>query len=167
MSTLRIDDGESACIGMGANLGDARATLQAAQHALAALPGTTLMAVSPIYLSAPIDAIGPDYLNAVALIRTSLDPQALLQELQRLEREHGRERSVRNAPRTLDLDVLLYGDRMVATPDLIVPHPRLHQRAFVLHPLLDVLPSAVIPGLGPAVDWLPSVADQRIARMNP
>ena len=167
MSTLRVDDGELACIGLGANLGKARATLQAAVDALSALPSTRLVAVSPFYRTAPIDSSGPDYINAVALLRTTLAPHDLLHFLQDIERVHGRERSFRNAPRTLDLDLLLYGDRTVSAPDLTVPHPRIHERAFVLHPLLDVLPSAVIPGLGPAVGWLPHVADQRIERLNP
>jgi 2-amino-4-hydroxy-6-hydroxymethyldihydropteridine diphosphokinase len=167
MGTPHIDDGVLACIALGANLGDARAALSAAQDALAALPTTTFVAASPVYRSAPIDATGPDYLNAVALIRTSLDAHALLRELQRIEHIRGRKRSVRNAPRTLDLDLLLYGDESIATPELTVPHPRMHERAFVLRPLLDVLPSAVIPGLGPASDWLPRVADQRITRVTP
>lgn len=164
MGAARIDEGVPACIGLGANLGDAQATLRAAQAALASLPRSTLIAVSPVYTSAPIDATGPDFLNAVALIRTSLDAHALLRELQRIELDHGRERGARNAPRTLDLDLLLYGGETIATPELTVPHPRMHERAFVLHPLLDVLPTASIPGRGPASDWLPHVADQRIVR---
>ena len=167
MGTSRIDDGVTACIGLGANLGDAQATLRAVQAALASMPRTRLVAVSPTYTSAPIDAAGPDYLNAVALISTSLDPHALLRELQRIELDHGRERSYRNAPRTLDLDLLLYGDETIATPELTVPHPRMHERAFVIHPLLDVLPTASIPGRGKARDWLPRVADQRIVRTTP
>jgi 2-amino-4-hydroxy-6-hydroxymethyldihydropteridine diphosphokinase len=123
---------EVACIGLGANLGDARATLDAAQHALARLPQTRLVAASPLYRSAPIDATGPDYLNAVVVLETALAPHALLSELQRIEDRHGRERPHRNAPRTLDLDLLLYGDRRIATAALTVPHPRLHERAFVL-----------------------------------
>ena len=99
-----------ACIGLGANLGDARTTLAAAIEALRALPQSALHAVSSVWRSAPIDSSGPDYLNAVALIETRLAPQALLEALQRIERTHGRERPYRNAPRTLDLDLLLYGD---------------------------------------------------------
>jgi 2-amino-4-hydroxy-6-hydroxymethyldihydropteridine diphosphokinase len=156
-----------ACIGLGANLGDARGTLERAQQALARLPGTTLIAASPVYRTAPIDATGPDYLNAVALLRTALEPEALLGELQRIEQAEGRVRSHRNAPRTLDLDLLLYGDRRIHTPALVVPHPRLHVRAFVLRPLLDVLPEADIPGLGHASDHLPSVSNQRIERLVP
>ncbi|WP_235834959.1 2-amino-4-hydroxy-6-hydroxymethyldihydropteridine diphosphokinase [Piscinibacter terrae] len=161
------DSGVQACIALGANLGDALATLQAAERALSELPGTTLLAVSPIYRTAPIDATGPDYLNGVALVRTSLDAHGLLRHLQAIEQRHGRQRSTRNAPRTLDLDLLLYGDQAMHGDDLTVPHPRMHERAFVLRPLLDVAPSIRIPGLGPASDWLPRVADQRIERLNP
>jgi 2-amino-4-hydroxy-6-hydroxymethyldihydropteridine diphosphokinase len=158
---------EVACIGLGANLGDARATLDAAQRALARLPQTRLVAASPLYRSVPIDATGPDYLNAVVVLETALAPHALLSELQRIEEKHGRERPHRNAPRTLDLDLLLYGDRRIATPQLTVPHPRLHRRAFVLRPLLDVLPDTRIPGIGPAADRLPDVADQILERLPP
>ena len=159
--------GTFACIGLGANLGDAAATLTAARGDLARLPETTLEAVSPLYRSAPIDADGPDFLNAVARLHTRLSAQDLLTELQRIEHTHGRERSVRNAPRTLDLDLLLYGDERIDTPTLSVPHPSLHLRAFVLRPLADVAPNAVIPGRGPLSEWLPRVADQRIEKWTP
>src|SRR5690349_9564124 len=105
-----------AAIGIGANLGDARATIAAALAELARLPGTALRVASSIYRSAPIDSSGPDYLNAVALLDTALTADALLAELQRIEAGHGRERPYRNAPRTLDLDLLLYGDERIATP---------------------------------------------------
>jgi len=154
-----------ACIGLGANLGDARAALDDAQLRLARLPRTKLVAASPLYRSAPIDASGPDYLNAVVVLHTALPPQALLDSLQHIEAVHGRQRPHRNAPRTLDLDLLLYGDRRIATDTLTVPHPRLHERAFVLRPLLDVLPDAWIPGIGPASDRLADVADQPIERL--
>jgi len=154
-----------ACIGLGANLGDAGATLAAAIDALRALPQSELRAVSSIWRSAPIDSSGPDYLNAVALIETRLAPQALLEALQRIERAHGRERPYRNAPRTLDLDLLLYGDEVIATPTLQVPHPRLHERAFVLRPLAEVAPGLVVPGHGCVVDLLPLVADQPVDRL--
>lgn len=167
MTGAHSGDGVLACVGLGANLGDARAALLAAQTALAALEGTTPVAVSPIYRSAPVDATGPDFLNAVALILTKLDAHTLLHELQRIEHEHGRRRSHRNAPRTLDLDLLLYGDDTIRTDELTVPHPRMHERAFVLHPLLDVLPTARIPGIGPARDCLARVTDQRIQRIDP
>jgi 2-amino-4-hydroxy-6-hydroxymethyldihydropteridine diphosphokinase len=131
------------------------------------LPRTTLVAFSPLYRSAPIDAIGPDFLNAAALLETRLEPLALLGALQGIEAEHGRERPHRNAPRTLDLDVLLFGDQLIALPSLAVPHPRLHERAFALLPLADVWPDAVIPGRGPLGEWLPRVADQRIEKLPP
>ncbi|HUG24842.1 2-amino-4-hydroxy-6-hydroxymethyldihydropteridine diphosphokinase [Piscinibacter sp.] len=155
-----------ACIGLGANLGNPQAALRAALDDIARLPGSVLLATSPIYRTAPVDATGPDYLNAVALLRTALTPHALLAALQRIEHAHGRERSHRNAPRTLDLDLLLYGDERIESPALTLPHPRLHQRAFVLRPLADVMPAGVIPGLGPIADWLPRVADQRIERLD-
>jgi 2-amino-4-hydroxy-6-hydroxymethyldihydropteridine diphosphokinase len=156
-----------ACIGLGANLGDARATLVAAIDALRALPQSALLAVSSVWRSAPIDSSGPDYLNAVALIETRLAPQALLEALQRIERAHGRERPYRNAPRTLDLDLLLYGEESIATPTLQVPHPRLHERAFVLRPLAEVAPELVVAGHGRVGDLLPLVADQRVDRLAP
>ena len=162
-----VTHGTLACVGLGANLGDAHATLAAAIDALSRLPHTVLVGVSPTYRSAPIDATGPDYLNAVVALRTDLTPLTLLSQLQRIERDHGRERSVRNAPRTLDLDLLLYGEQCFDSPELTVPHPRLHQRAFVLLPLADLLPAAVIPGIGPIAQCLPAVADQRIERISP
>jgi len=166
MGAQQPASGVLACIGLGANLGDARAALRSAADALAALPATTLVAVSPLYRSAPIDATGPDYLNAVALVRTGLDAHALLRELQAIELGHGRERSHRNAPRTLDLDLLLHGDDVIHTHSLTLPHPRMHERAFVLRPLLDIAPDIRIPGLGAAGSWLPHVADQRIERID-
>jgi 2-amino-4-hydroxy-6-hydroxymethyldihydropteridine diphosphokinase len=155
-----------ACIGLGANLGDAHATLAQALHALAALPDSTLCATSSIYRSAPIDSSGPDYLNAVVLLDTTLPAPALLVELQRIEGEHGRQRPYRNAPRTLDLDLLLYGDQCIATPTLTVPHPRLHERAFVLQPLAELAPDLEVPGHGLVADLLAAVAGQRIDRLN-
>ena len=153
-----------AYVGLGANLGDARLTLQAALDALAALPDTQLVAVSSLYRSAPIDSSGPDYLNAVAALDTALEPHALLSALQAIEQVHGRERPYRNAPRTLDLDLLLHGDARLDTPTLTLPHPRLHQRAFVLLPLAEIAPALALPGRGAVADWLPGVADQTVER---
>jgi 2-amino-4-hydroxy-6-hydroxymethyldihydropteridine diphosphokinase len=150
-------------IGLGANLGDARATLQAALAGVAALPQTQLRACSSFYRSAPVDAGGPDYLNAVAELHTTLAPLALLDALQALELAHGRQRPYRNAPRTLDLDVLLWGDERINLPRLCVPHPRLHERAFVLLPLAELAPALCVPGLGLVQALLPGVADQRIS----
>ena len=154
-------------IGLGANLGDVRTTLAAAQRALAALPETTLRAASSIYRSAPIDSSGPDYLNAVVLLDTRLTPQALLAELQRIERDHRRERPYRNAPRTLDLDLLFHGAQQIDTQALTVPHPRLHERAFVLRPLAELVPALVIPGRGTVAGLLAGVADQRVDKLPP
>ena len=153
-----------AYVGLGANLGDARLTLQAALNALAALPDTQLVAVSSLYRSAPIDSSGPDYLNAVAALDTALEPHPLLSALQAIEQVHGRERPYRNAPRTLDLDLLLHGDARLDTPTLTLPHPRLHQRAFVLLPLAEIAPALALPGRGAVADWLPGVADQTVER---
>lgn len=166
MSTPEPADAVRACIGLGANLGDARGAVLAARDAIAALPKTTPVAFSSLYRSAPVDASGPDFWNAVALVDTVLSPQELLAQLQRIEAQHGRERPWRNAPRTLDLDLLLYGGRRIDEPGLIVPHPRMHQRAFVLLPLAELWPDAPIPGRGTAADWLPQVAAQRIEKVT-
>ena len=151
----------SVFIGLGANLGDRQSALCAALSAVGALPGTRLLRVSPLYRSAPVDAGGPDYLNAVAELATSLTPHTLLQALQAIEAAAGRERPYPNAPRTLDLDVLLYGNLHSDAPALLLPHPRMAERAFVLRPLHDVAPDLV-----PAA-WLNQVADQRIERLAP
>ncbi|MFM9914717.1 MAG: 2-amino-4-hydroxy-6-hydroxymethyldihydropteridine diphosphokinase [Rhizobacter sp.] len=153
-------------IGLGANLGDARAELAAAYAELQQLPETRRHRCSSWFRTAPIDSSGPDYLNAVACFETTLSPQALLEALQRIELAHGRERPYRNAPRTLDLDVLLYGEQSIATPKLTVPHPRMHERAFVLQPLAALKPDAVIPGRGPVSTLLPSVAGQAIEQID-
>jgi 2-amino-4-hydroxy-6-hydroxymethyldihydropteridine diphosphokinase len=156
-----------AYIGIGANLGDARANVADAFVRLQALPGCTLMATSSLYRTAPIDSSGDDYINAVARIATTLDAPALLQALHGIEQAHGRERPYRNAPRTLDLDLLLYGDATIDTATLTVPHPRITQRAFVLVPLLELAPAIHLPGPDsthkPARDYLAGVADQGIS----
>lgn len=154
-----------AYIGLGANLGDAQGALQAAFEALAALPGTELLRRSAIYRTAPIDSSGPDYLNAVAELRTALAPLELLYRLQAIELAHGRERPYRNAPRTLDLDLLLHGDTVQNDPELTLPHPRAHQRAFVLRPLAELSPDLLFPGCGTVAELLPAVADQTIERL--
>jgi 2-amino-4-hydroxy-6-hydroxymethyldihydropteridine diphosphokinase len=154
-----------AFIGLGANLGEARATLGAALTALAALPHTTLRESSSMYSSAPVDASGPDYLNAVARLETRLDPHELLAELQRIEHDFGRERRYHNAPRTLDLDLLLYGEQRVNSATLTVPHPRLHERAFVVRPLAQIAPDVTVPGQGRAQDLLARVTGQRADKL--
>lgn len=151
-----------AYIGIGANLGDARANVADALARLQRQPGCTLMAASGLYRTAPIESSGDDYINAVARIATTLDAHALLAALHAIEQAHGRERPYRNAPRTLDLDLLLYGDATIASATLTVPHPRITERAFVLVPLLELAPAIHIPGRGAARDYLPAVADQGI-----
>jgi 2-amino-4-hydroxy-6-hydroxymethyldihydropteridine diphosphokinase len=152
---------ERVFVGLGANLGDARATLERAMGALGALAGTRVVARSRLYRSAPVDAAGPDFVNAVAELCTALEPEPLLAALQALERQAGRERPYWNAPRTLDLDLLLHGSRRLSTPALTLPHPRLHERAFVLRPLAELAPGLQLPGLGPLEDFLASSAGQR------
>lgn len=149
-----------AYIGLGANLGDRGQALALAVHAMAQLTGTQVAAVSSLYVSAPVDAGGPDYLNAVAALHTTLAPLELLHALQAIELAAGRERPYRNAPRTLDLDVLLYGDLQLNTPELTVPHPRIAERAFVLQPLAELAPAHVTAA------QLAAVADQRIDRFQ-
>jgi 2-amino-4-hydroxy-6-hydroxymethyldihydropteridine diphosphokinase len=156
-----------AYIGLGANLGDARASVEAALLRLDGLPQTRLDAVSSLYATAPVDAGGGDYVNAVARIETALPAQALLRHLLDIERDFGRERPGYNAPRTLDLDLLLYGEERIDAPGLIVPHPRMTQRAFVLVPLLQLDPLIAIPGAGPAQGFLPDVAAQAIRVLKP
>jgi 2-amino-4-hydroxy-6-hydroxymethyldihydropteridine diphosphokinase len=155
-----------AFIGLGSNLGDRGAELERAFEQIGTLPATALVARSSIYESAPLDAPGGDYLNAVALVRTALAPQVLLAALQAIEHAHGRVRAGPNAPRTLDLDLLLYDAERIDTPGLVVPHPRLHERAFVLVPLAEIAPTLVIPGCGPVHDLALHVASQRLAKLG-
>lgn len=156
-----------AWIGLGANLGDAQHALGAALHALAALPGTRIAAISSLYRSAPVDAQGPDYLNAVVALDTCLGAEDLLAALWVIEGAAGRERPYPNAPRVLDLDLLLYNSISIATPVLTVPHPRMHTRAFVLAPLAELAPTLELPGRGPVESLLRGTVDQRIERLEP
>ncbi|HKR40970.1 MAG TPA: 2-amino-4-hydroxy-6-hydroxymethyldihydropteridine diphosphokinase, partial [Paraburkholderia sp.] len=133
----------------------------AQQHTL------TVVAKSSLYRTAPIDAGGDDYYNCVVKIETSLAVHALLALCQRVEHHFGRERPFRNAPRTLDIDILLYGDATIDETDLVVPHPRMTGRAFALVPLVEIDPELVIPGQGPASAFLAAVADQRIEKVKP
>ncbi len=155
-----------AYIGIGANLGDARANVDDALVRIAALSHATLLASSSSYRTAPIDSSGDDYINAVACIDTTLEAPALLAALHEIELAHGRERPYRNAPRTLDLDILLYGDQHIDLPQLHVPHPRMCERAFVLAPLLEIAPDIVIPSRGPARQLLAGVAGQDIQKLD-
>ncbi|MEO8279437.1 MAG: 2-amino-4-hydroxy-6-hydroxymethyldihydropteridine diphosphokinase [Ideonella sp.] len=152
-------------IGIGANLGDPRAAVMAAIDECRAIERTQLSGVSSLYRSAPIDSSGPDYVNAVVEAETALTPLELLASLQQIEARHGRLRPYPNAPRSLDLDVLMYDQQIIDLPDLTVPHPRMHERSFVLMPLLELAPRVEIPGRGIAEHWLASVADQAIERL--
>jgi 2-amino-4-hydroxy-6-hydroxymethyldihydropteridine diphosphokinase len=154
-----------ASIGIGANLGDAVHTVRQPSPRLLH-SGTTLIAASSLYSSAPVDSSGDDYVNAVIQVETGFTAEALLTALQALENQHGRERPYRNAPRTLDLDVLLYGDQQISSATLQVPHPRMHERAFVLLPLTEIAPETQIPGIGAALSLLESVSDQRIRKLS-
>ena len=149
-----------AYVGLGANLGDPQATLRWALDALAHTPGVRLVQASSLYRSAPVDASGPDFVNAVAKIATTLNAMALLHTLQRIEDAAGRERPYRNAPRTLDLDLLLYGDGRIDSPTLTVPHPRMRERAFVLLPMQEVAPARV------DAQALQAVAAQGVERLS-
>ena len=155
-----------AFVGLGSNLGDRVAALDAALAAIAVLPATTLVARSSYYESAPFEASGGDYLNAVARLETALAPLALLRALQAIETAQGRERPFANAPRTLDLDLLLYGEVQLDSAEITLPHPRLHQRAFVLVPLAEIAPTLVIPTHGAVGDLIGAVAAQRIAKLK-
>jgi 2-amino-4-hydroxy-6-hydroxymethyldihydropteridine diphosphokinase len=163
-------------VGLGANLGDPRATLTDALALLRDLAdaGGEAFRASSLYRSSPVDAIGPDFLNAVARFETALPPLALLDALQAIERRFGRERPYRNAPRTLDLDLLLYGvdgssgGLLRADERLTLPHPRAARRAFVLEPLSELWPDGEIPGAGRISDLLRQVRldpDQRVQRL--
>lgn len=155
-----------AFIGLGSNLEDPRSQLQRAFSELDRLPDTRLVARSSLYRSAPLGyADQPEFVNAVAKIETGLTPQALLQALLQIEHGHGRERTFRNAPRTLDLDVLLYDDAQMHEHGLTIPHPQMHLRAFVLQPLLEIAPDAGIPGIGKARQALGSCTDQVLEKL--
>jgi len=149
-----------AYVALGANLGDAQATVLAAMKTVAALPDTCLLRASCLYRSAPYEANGPDFINAVIAIQTRLDGREMLFKLQQIEQAQGRLRPFKNAPRTLDLDILLYGDSVIATSDLRVPHPRMWERAFVLLPLSEIAPRLVTPA------QLAQVAHQAIERLD-
>jgi len=158
-----------AYVGLGSNLSHPRRQIARALADIARLPRTRIVGVSPNYATAPIGSSlpQPDFVNAVVALRTALSPRPLLRRLQAIERRHGRTRNPltpRNSPRTLDLDLLLYGRRVIRLSQLKVPHPRMHERAFVLAPLLDLAPAIVIPGRGLARRGWFAVRHQRIAR---
>jgi 2-amino-4-hydroxy-6-hydroxymethyldihydropteridine diphosphokinase len=146
-------------VALGSNLEDPERQVAHGFEELAAMPHTTLLAASKLYRTAPVGYVDqPDFVNACALLETTLEPRPLLEALLAIEKKHGRVREIPNGPRTLDLDIVLYGDRVVDEPGLRVPHPRAYERAFVLAPLVDVWPDAAIPGHGSARECLRQVA---------
>ncbi len=156
-----------AFVALGANLDDPAAQVRAALAALDRLPQTRLVAASSLYRTAPIGLAGqPDFINAVAELATGLAPEALLDALLATEAGFGRVRAEKNGPRTLDLDLLLYDALTLDRPQLHLPHPRLHLRAFVVAPLAEIAPDCRIPGRGTVAAWLPAVATQRIERLR-
>ena len=166
-----------AYVALGANLptpaGDARHTLTLAFEQLARLPNTTVTARSSLYQTAPVDADGPDFINAAAALDTALDPPSLLAALLAIEHLHGRTRTATaaecaapHAARTLDLDLLMHGDAVIDTPFLTLPHPRMHQRAFVLAPLAQIASQLIIPGHGRVSECLKRLGGQRISRIS-
>jgi 2-amino-4-hydroxy-6-hydroxymethyldihydropteridine diphosphokinase len=156
-----------AYVGLGANIGEPRRQLQTALQEMRALPKTRITRTSGFYRSAPVGHIDqPEFLNAVAELDTDLPPGALLENLQKIEESHGRERPFAGAPRTLDLDLLLYGDATIASARLTVPHPRMHERAFVLKPLLELDSAISVPGKGLANALLCACISQKIERID-
>jgi len=156
-----------ACIGLGGNLGDVATAIEHALSALAGLPGTLVLHRSRLYRTKAWGMTAqPDFLNAAVVLSTTLSAEALLAELLHIERKAGRDRgtqSERWGPRALDLDLLLYGDAVIAHPGLCVPHPHLHERAFVLVPLAEIAPDALVPGRGRVDALLMAVDAQGIA----
>jgi len=155
-----------AYVGLGSNIGEPDRQLQDALAELGALPATRITAASSFYRSAPVGYRDqPEFLNAVVELDTGLARPSLLEKLQEIEARHGRERPFANAPRTLDLDLLLYGDSVLDSPRLTLPHPRMHERAFVLKPLAEIAPQALIPGRGKASELLAACRDQNAERL--
>ncbi len=159
---------ERAYIGIGSNLGDPVSQVRRAFQELSALPSCRCVAQSPLYRTAPVGGPPgqPNYINAVAALDATLAPDELLAELQALEGAQGRVRTERLGPRTLDLDLLLYDQVICDDPRLTLPHPRLHERAFVLFPLHDIAPTLTIPGRGSLVELLARCPPQAITRLD-
>ena len=154
-------------VGLGGNIGEVRQTLHSALAALGGIPGTYLVRASSLWRTAPVGhSDQPDFINAVAALDSTLAPQALLDALLALEQRFGRKRSFANAPRTLDLDLLLHGSAIVSEPSLALPHPRMHERAFVLAPLIEIDPECIIPGHGRAADCLARITGQPIEKLG-
>lgn len=155
-----------AFIALGSNLDDPVVQVTSAAAAIAQLPETRRTGCSSLYRTAPVGLTAqPDFINAVCAVETGLPAPELMQALLAIERTHGRVRAIPGGPRSLDLDLLLYGDAVIRAPGLTVPHPRLHERAFVLYPLAEIAPALVIPGRGRIADLLPGCAGQGIERL--
>ena len=152
---------------LGSNLDDPPAQIRSALRELARLPDTSLVRASSFYRNPPAGGLDqPEYVNAVAQIETAIGPRALLDRLLEIERAHGRTRDYPNAPRTLDLDIVLYGERIVREPGLVIPHPRMLQRAFVLVPLAEIAPDARVPDRGRAADLATEVDGSGMTRLQ-
>jgi 2-amino-4-hydroxy-6-hydroxymethyldihydropteridine diphosphokinase len=158
----------TAYVGLGSNLGNSVATVRAAMSELRSTPGITGVVCSSLYRTEPIGlADQPDFINAVCRLQTALGVDDLLARLMEIERNHGRERSgIANEPRTLDLDLLLYGTATITTDTLVLPHPRLHERAFVLYPLFEIAPNLAIPGLGIVARLRHACGNQTVVRLE-
>jgi 2-amino-4-hydroxy-6-hydroxymethyldihydropteridine diphosphokinase len=157
----------TAYVGIGSNLESPRAHVEAALADLDRVPDTRVVKRSSLYRSAPVGyASQPEFVNAVAELSTGLPAERLLGELQQIEAAHGRLRSFRDAPRTLDLDLLLYDDEVRCSPSLTLPHPRMHERAFVLQPLVEIAPAVSVPQRGRAADLLAACGGQRVERAD-
>lgn len=155
-------------IALGANLDDPYRQIEVAMGELATLPDSRLIARSGLYASKPAGYVDqPDYVNAVAEIETGLAPRDLLDRLLEIERHHGRQREFRNSPRTLDLDILLYDQLQMDEAGLHLPHPRMHERAFVLQPLAEIAPNAIIPGRGDVNHALAGVVRDSVRLLVP
>ena len=157
----------TAFVALGSNLGDPARQIRSALRALAALPETRLVRQSSLYRNPPAGGLDqPEFVNAVAQVATRIWPRELLDCLLEIERGQGRVRDYRNAPRTLDLDIVLYGEQVVRDPGLIIPHPRMLERAFVLVPLAEIAPEAVVPGHGRIADLLGKVDASDMVRLS-
>ena len=157
-----------AYVALGANLADPTTQVRAALAALATLPQAQFQRASSLYRTAPVGiAHQPDFINAVAALETTLSPNDLLSALFAIESQFGRRRDYHHAPRTLDLDLLLYDEQVIDSTRLKLPHPRMHLRAFVLAPLVEIAPDCRIPGRGLAAAWLPAASRQTIERLAP
>jgi 2-amino-4-hydroxy-6-hydroxymethyldihydropteridine diphosphokinase len=166
LNSDRLSSASCAFIALGSNLDNPAAHIARALREIAALPDTELVHTSSLYESAPVGySTQPNFINAVAEIETALAPRALLDHLLRVEQSHGRRREFPNAPRTLDLDILLYGEDVIREPGLAIPHPRMHERAFVMVPLAEIAPDAFIPGAGTARELLKTVNVRSLVRV--